>query len=88
MMTHAMVLTGVDEVDGQPRRWRVENSWGDEIGDKGYFTMDDDWFTDFVFEVVVKKADLSEEQQAALDQEPLVLPAWDPMGALARPVEG
>ena len=86
MMTHAMVLTGVDEVKGEPRRWRVENSWGDEIGDKGYFTMDDDWFTDFVFEVVVKKSDLSSEQQAALDEEPLVLPAWDPMGALARPV--
>ena len=88
LMTHAMVLTGVDEVDGQPRRWRVENSWGEEIGDKGFFTMDDDWFTDFVFEVVVKKSDLPEELQGALDQEPLVLPAWDPMGALARPVEG
>ncbi len=85
LMTHAMVFTGVDEVDGQPRRWRVENSWGDEIGDKGFFTMDDDWFTDFVFEVVVKKSDLPADLANALEEEPLVLPAWDPMGALARP---
>ncbi|WP_350259189.1 C1 family peptidase [Scrofimicrobium sp. R131] len=83
LMTHAMVLTGVDEVDGQPRRWRVENSWGDEIGDQGFFTMDDQWFSDYVFEVVVKKAELPEQLRAALTQEPLVLPAWDPMGALA-----
>ena len=85
MMTHAMLLVGVDLVDGKPRRWRVENSWGTDIGDKGFFTMDDDWFTEYVFEVVVKKSDLPDELRAALDTDPLVLPAWDPMGALARP---
>ena len=83
MMTHAMLLVGVDMVEGKPRRWRVENSWGTDIGDKGFFTMDDDWFTEYVFEVVVKKSDLPDELRAALDTEPLVLPAWDPMGALA-----
>lgn len=83
LMTHAMLLVGVDEVDGTPRRWRVENSWGDDLGDKGFFTMDDDWFTEYVFEVVVRKDLLSPELQAALNEPPLVLPAWDPMGALA-----
>lgn len=89
LMTHAMVLTGVDEDPAGSastsgyRRWRVENSWGDEVGSKGFFTMDDDWFTEYVFEVVVKKSALPEELRAALDAEPLVLPAWDPMGALA-----
>ena len=34
MMTHAMLFTGVDVVDGKPRRWRVENSWGDDSGEK------------------------------------------------------
>ena len=29
-MTHAMLFTGVDVVYGQPRRWRVENSWDDK----------------------------------------------------------
>ena len=83
MMTHAMLLVGVDMVEGRPRRWRVENSWGTDVGDKGFFTMDDDWFAEYVFEVVVKKSDLPDELRAALDTEPLVLPAWDPMGALA-----
>jgi len=83
MMTHAMLLTGVDVVDGAPRRWRVENSWGDENGDKGFYTMDDSWFDEYVFEVAVRKEALPAEYRAALDTEPLALPAWDPMGALA-----
>ncbi len=83
LMTHAMLLTGVDVLDGASRRWRVENSWGDEGGVDGYYTMNDSWFDEFVFEVVVRKQRLSPMLQAALDTEPLVLPAWDPMGALA-----
>lgn len=82
-MTHAMLLTGVDVVDGKPRRWRVENSWGKDHGEEGFYTMSDSWFEDYVFEVVVHKNRLSDELRAALDQEPRVLPAWDPMGALA-----
>lgn len=83
LMTHAMLLTGVDVVDGVPRRWRVENSWGDENGDKGFFTMDDSWFSEYVFEVAVRRSALPEAYQKALLEEPLALPAWDPMGALA-----
>ncbi|WP_198415148.1 aminopeptidase C [Cryobacterium tagatosivorans] len=82
-MTHAMLLTGVDVLDGETRRWRVENSWGDEAGDQGFFTMADNWFDEYVFEVVVNKLRLSPELRQALDAEPTVLPAWDPMGALA-----
>jgi bleomycin hydrolase len=83
-MTHAMLLTGVDMVDGSPRKWRVENSWGEEHGDKGFFTMNDSWFDEYVFEVAAPKSLLPAELVAALDEEPTVLPAWDPMGALAR----
>ncbi|WP_413767927.1 C1 family peptidase, partial [Vibrio vulnificus] len=43
MMNHAMVLTGVDIVDGQPTKWKVENSWGSKVGEKGYFVMSDAW---------------------------------------------
>lgn len=83
MMTHAMVFTGVDLVDGAPRRWRVENSWGEEPGEKGFFTMNDSWFDDHVFEVAVHRSRLPQELVAQLGTEPIVLPAWDPMGALA-----
>lgn len=82
-MTHAMLLTGVDVVDGRPRSWRVENSWGDDRGDSGFYTMSDSWFSEYVFEVVVGRSRLSAELRAALDADPRVLPAWDPMGALA-----
>lgn len=84
LMTHAMLLTGVDVLDGVSRRWRVENSWGSDSGRDGYYTMNDSWFDEHVFEVVVRKSRLSDELRAALEDEPIVLPAWDPMGALAR----
>ncbi|MBA2639773.1 MAG: C1 family peptidase [Nocardioidaceae bacterium] len=83
LMTHAMLFTGVDIVDGVPRRWRVENSWGDSRADKGFWTMNDNWFADYVFEVAVRRDRLSDELRAALGVDPVVLPAWDPMGALA-----
>ena len=84
-MDHAMAFAGVDVADDgtTTRRWRVENSWGAKIADKGYFTMSDDWFTDYVYEVAVPKALLPEEYQKALEEPAISLPAWDPMGALA-----
>ena len=68
-MDHAMAFAGVDVADDgtTTRRWRVENSWGAKIADKGYFTMSDDWFTEYVYEVAVPKALLPEEYQKALE---------------------
>lgn len=83
-MTHAMLFTGVDVVDGSPRKWRVENSWGEENGDKGFYTMNDSWFDEYVFEVAVRASALPDDLRAALETEPITLPAWDPMGSLAR----
>ncbi|MBL1106827.1 C1 family peptidase [Streptomyces sp. 5-8] len=82
-MTHAMLFTGVDVVDGSPRRWRVENSWGEEKADKGFWTMNDSWFGEHVFEIAVRRSALPADLATALEQPPIVLPAWDPMGALA-----
>jgi bleomycin hydrolase len=83
-MTHAMLFTGVDVLDGVTRRWRVENSWGSERGKDGFYTMNDSWFDQYVFEIAARRDSLPAELQQALDAEPIVLPAWDPMGALAR----
>ena len=82
---HAMAFVGVDVADDgrTTNRWRVENSWGGDIANKGYFTMSDDWFSQYVYEVAVPKSMLSEEYRQAFDQEAIMLPAWDPMGALA-----
>ena len=84
LMTHAMVLTGVNLDDtGKPNRWRVENSWGEEPGEKGFFVMSDDWFTEYTYQIVVHMKYLSKEQRKMLTMEPIVLKPWDPMGSLA-----
>jgi len=83
-MTHAMVLTAVScNEDNKTTKWRVENSWGDELGEKGYFMMTDKWFDEFVYEVVVDKKYLNEDILKVMEQEPVHLPPWDPFGALA-----
>ncbi|MDR2617805.1 MAG: C1 family peptidase [Treponema sp.] len=83
LMTHAMVFTGVNVVDGKPNRWKVENSWGDKRGEKGWFRMSDDWFSEYVYQVVVDKKYLTGEELKALEKKPVVLKPWDPMGSLA-----
>jgi bleomycin hydrolase len=82
-MTHAMLFTGVDVVDGTPRRWRVENSWGEENGQKGFYLMNDSWFDEYLFEIAARQSYLPAPLRAALEEDPIVLPAWDPMGSLA-----
>ena len=83
MMTHAMLFTGVDVVDGKPRRWRVENSWGDDSGEKGFYTMNDNWYDEHMFEIATSRKYLSKKMLDGLETEPRVLDAWDPMGSLA-----
>ncbi|MSE09194.1 aminopeptidase, partial [Lactobacillus salivarius] len=83
LMTHAMVLTGVDLVNGTPTKWKVENSWGDKVGTKGFFVMSNNWMEEYCYQVVVNKKFLPEELQKVLTEEPKVLAPWDPMGSLA-----
>jgi len=82
-LTHAMVFTGVNLVNGKPTRWKVENSWGDKYGKEGYFIMSDEWFDEFNYQVVIDKKYLSEDHKKVIEAAPIVLPPWDPMGSLA-----
>ena len=82
-MTHAMLFTGVDLKRNTSRKWRVENSWGDKNGDKGYYLMSDSWFDEYNYEVVVDKKYLSNKTLEIFNREPHNLEPWDPMGALA-----
>lgn len=85
LMTHAMVLTGVDlDEDGRSKKWKVENSWGNKVGNKGYFVASDAWMDQYTYQIVVRKEFLSAEELVAYEAEPIVLAPWDPMGALAK----
>ena len=84
-MTHAMLFTGVDlDSKNKPLKWRVENSWGNKGGDKGYHIMTDKWFDEYNYEVVVHKKHIPKKLLDIWDSETAVqLDPWDPMGALA-----
>ncbi|MFW7433323.1 C1 family peptidase [Vagococcus carniphilus] len=84
LMTHAMVITGVDLVDDKPTKWKIENSWGDKVGTKGYFVMSVDWLNEYTYQIVINKKFLPTELQDIVKKDDVtVLAPWDPMGALA-----
>ena len=82
-MNHAMCITGVSFKDNEPRKWKIENSWGMERGKNGYYIMSNTWFDQFVYQAVVDKKYLNEKELKALEEKPIVLKPWDPMGSLA-----
>lgn len=79
-MTHCMLIVGVDlDENDEPIKWKVENSWGADVGKKGYFVMSDDWFEDNVYQLIIPKRYLSDKELSLLEQEPVTLPIWHPM---------
>lgn len=85
VMNHAMLITGVSlDEEGNPLKWKIENSWGEDRGDKGYYIMSSSWFKTFVYQAVINKKYLTEEEVEASKKEPHVVPLWDPFGTLAE----
>ncbi len=82
-MTHAMVFTAVNLKGTKATKWRVENSWGDKSGSKGYCIMTDDWFAEYLYEVAIDKKYLPKKVLSILNKKVKVLNPWDPMGSLA-----
>lgn len=82
-MNHAMLIVGVDIESEGPVRWKIENSWGKEVGLAGYYVMSDSWFDKFVYQAVVQRKYLTPEEVNASLAEPIHLDPWDPMGTLA-----
>ncbi len=78
--THAMTLVGCDVDENEtPVKWEFENSWGEKAGHKGYITFTDDWFSEYMFRLVIRKAHLDKKAVKALKGKPVQLPAWDYM---------
>ena len=82
-INHMVVITGVNLDEGVPTKWKIENSWGEEVGNKGYFVASDTWFDKYVYQVVINKKYLSQEQLEELKLEPIELKPWDSLGTLA-----
>ena len=78
---HAMLFSGYNK---NPRRYKIENTWGDKSRDKGYYTATGDWFDTYVYQIVVDKKYLPKDIIKLLDQEPIILDPWDPLGSLAK----
>jgi bleomycin hydrolase len=74
---HAMVFCGVDLVDDKPLKWKVENSWGTDAGDGGFFFMYDCWFSEYVIQVIVNKKYLPESILTILDEKPEIIEEWE-----------
>ncbi len=81
-MNHAMVITGVNLEGGKPTRWKIENSWGDKNGAKGYYICSDSWFDQYVYQAAIEREYLGNLAPLA-DQGAIALKPWDPMGTLA-----
>ena len=80
--SHAMTLMAVDlDENGNPKKWKVENSWGPASGHKGHLVMTNEWFNEYMFRLVVDKKYVPAEILELLKQEPTMLPPWDPMFA-------
>ncbi len=80
-MNHCMVFCGVNLTeDGTPNRWKIENSWGDASGQKGYFIGSEKWFHANVMQVMVRKKHLTEQQLQQLEQKAIALKFWDALG--------
>ena len=83
-MNHAMVITGVNLDGERPTKWKIENSWGDEHANKGYYVATDSWFNKFVYQAVINKKYMSDMEHNDLNKNPIELNPWDPMGTLAK----
>jgi len=75
---HAMVFIGVDMQKDKPAKWLVENSWGDDKGSKGLWTLYDSWFDANVYSIIVKKKYVPKEILDIYEQPAIKLPPWDP----------
>lgn len=80
--THAMTFTGVNLVDGKPNRWKVQNSWGEEEGKNGFYVMSDEWFSEYVYKVIINKKHVDEEILKQYEKDPIILSPWDIVGPL------
>lgn len=81
--SHAMLITGYHEDEGEIKRWKIENSWGSSSGTNGFQLMTDKWFDEYVYQIVIHKDLLDDKEKEILEKDPRIIQPWDPLGTLA-----
>jgi len=64
-------------------RWKIENSWGAKSPTDGYLLMTDEWYDQYLFQIVVHKSKLTKEELDLMKTPPSIITPWDPLGTLA-----
>jgi len=85
--SHAMIIVGYHEDNGNIKRWKIENSWGKTSGTDGFQLMTNDWFNEYVFQIIIHKSKLFDSEKELLSTDPLIVPPWDPLGTLAKKID-
>ena len=81
--SHAMVIVGYHEDRNIINRWKIENSWGKSSGTDGFLLMTDNWYSEYVYQIVVHKSLLNLDEIELLQCVPKIISPWDPLGTLA-----
>ena len=79
-LNHAMAFTGVNLTEAGPDRWKVQNSWGQDCGSKGYFVISDAWFDRYVYTATLDRRHLTHAQQEAFCREAVCMDPWNVLG--------
>lgn len=84
---HAMNLTGFDKIEKEVKFWKIENSWGEDDGKDGYFSMTDKWFEENTFEVIIDKKYLPKKVLNSFNKEKIYYDEFDPMYKLLKNIK-
>ncbi len=74
---HCMIITGINEVDNKINRWKIENSWGANYGNNGYYVASNEWINTYVHRIVIDKKYLSKEQLKLLDNKKIKIKKFE-----------
>ncbi len=74
---HCMIITGVNIIDKKITKWKIENSWGNKVGNQGYYIATNDWVNHYIHRIVINKKFLSAKQLEILNQEKIKINKWD-----------